>query len=358
MQKRIKMVITNKRWLSKAKAIIFLLIGACLFFQVSCVTPGLPPATSKEEIIPEKPLAPVMFQSDDYIVYILQGGETYASLAERFLGDAKKSWIIEDANEGVPFDKDETIVIPLEEENKGGLEPEGYQVVPILCYHRFAEDCKSNTCIPVHIFDQQMKYLKDNGFRVIGLGELLGFLEYRNTIPKKSVAITIDDGYSSGYEIAYPILKKYGFTATFFVYTDFINTSKNSITWDQLKELKKDGFEIGSHTLSHCDLTKEKEQEKDQEYLTRITKEIKNSKRIIDRELGQDTIHFSFPYGMYNQRILRICEQEGYKIAVSVERGGNPFFADPLFLNRDQILKEDQDSFISVLETFNRLSLR
>lgn len=353
-----KTVMTRKRLHNKAETIIFFLIGACLLFQLSCVTPGLPPATPEKEIVPEKPATPTVFQSEDYIVYILQGGETSASLADRFLGDTGKSWIIEDANEDVPFEKDGAIVIPLKEENKGGLAPDGYQIVPILCYHRFAESCNQNTCMPAHIFDQQMKYLKDNGFRVIGLDEILDFLQYRQAIPKKSVAITIDDGYKSGYDIAYPILKKYGFTATFFIYTDFVSASKNSVTWDQLRELKKDGFEIGSHTLSHCNLTKEEEGEDDKTYLARITKELKDSKRIIDNKLKQNTIHLSFPYGMYNQTILRICEQEGYKTSVSVERGGNPFFADPLFLNRDQILKEDLDSFASVLETFNRLSLR
>jgi len=353
-----KKVMTNNRLHGRVEAIIFLLIGVCFLFQLSCASMGILPAAPEKEIVQEKTAQPIIFQSEDYIVYILQGGETPASLAERFLGDAEKLWVVEDANEGAPFEKDGTIVIPLKEENKGGLAPDGYQVVPILCYHHFSENCSSNTCIPTHIFDQQMKYLKDNGFRVIGLSELLGFLQYRHAIPKKSVAITIDDGFRSGYEIAYPILKKYGFTATFFVYTDFVDTSKNSITWDQLRELKKDGFEIGSHTLSHCDLTKEKEGEKDQVYLARITKELKSSKQIIDNKLEQDTIYLSFPYGTYNQTILRICEQEGYEIAVSVERGGNPFFADPLFLKRDQMLKEDLDSFIAALETFYKFSLR
>jgi len=353
-----KKVMTNQSLYNSAEAIIFLLIGVCISFQLSCASLGIMPAAPEKEIAQEKPAQPIIFQSEDYIVYILQGGETPASLAKRFLGDAEKSWVVEDANEGIPFEKDRTIAIPLKEENKGGLAPDGYQVVPILCYHRFAENCDSNTCTPANIFDQQMKYLKDNGYRVIGLGKLLDFLEYRHTIPKRSVIITIDDGFKSGYEIAYPILKKYGFTATFFVYTDFVSVSKDAITWDRLRELKRDGFEVASHTLSHCDLTNKKKEESDQVYLARITKELKSSKQIIDNKLEQDTIYLSFPYGMHNQAILRISDQEGYKIAVSVKRGGNPFFADPLFLKRDQILKEDLDSFIAVLETFNKFSLR
>ena len=82
------------------------------------------------------------------------------------------------------------------------------------------------------------------------------------------------------------------------------------------------------------------------------------SKQIIDKKLEQDTIYLSFPYGNYNQKVLRICDQMGYKMAVSVKRGGNPFFADPLFLKRDQVLKRDMETFITVLKTFHEFSLR
>jgi len=83
------------------------------------------------------------------------------------------------------------------------------------------KDVSLPLCAPTSVFDQQMRYLKDNHYRVISLNELLDFLNYRHAIPKRSVLITIDDGYRSAYDIAYPILKKYGFKATLFIYTDF-----------------------------------------------------------------------------------------------------------------------------------------
>jgi peptidoglycan/xylan/chitin deacetylase (PgdA/CDA1 family) len=314
--------------------------------------------TPEPVILEEKPVKPLVFQSEDYVVKVLQGGENPSVLAERFLGDEKRAWMIEDANEGVAFEKDRVIVIPLKQENKGGLSPYGYQVVPVFVYHRFSETCESSLCTPLSTFNQQMRYLKENGYRVISLRELLDFLTYRQAVPKKSVVITLDDGYKSGYDIAYPILKRYGFTATLFIYTDFVEGGRIAISWDQLREMKANGFEVGSHTLSHCDLTKKREGEDDQAYLARIKKELLVSKQIIDKELDQDTIYLAFPYGTYNQRILRICDQAGYKIGFSVKRGGNPFFADPLTLKRDQVLKRDMESFIAMLETFHELSLR
>ncbi len=299
----------------------------------------------------------VAFESEEYVVYVLQGKENPEILAERFLGDKEKSWVIEDANEGVPFVKNQRIIIPLRIDNKGGLTASGYQVVPVLNYHHFLEDCDSPLCVPPAVFDQQMEYLKDNGYRTVTMEDLLSFLKYRQALPKKSLIITIDDGYSSAYDVAYPILKRYGFTATLFIYTDYVGVSNKAITWDQLKELSAAGFQIGSHTLSHSDLTMKKEGEKEEDYLTRIEKELSESKQIIDMKLTQDTMAIAFPFGRYNKSILSLAEQAGYELGFSVERGGNPFFSDALCLRRTQILKKDLDSFITKLDTFYEFPL-
>jgi peptidoglycan/xylan/chitin deacetylase (PgdA/CDA1 family) len=122
--------------------------------------------------------------------------------------------------------------------------------------------------------------------------------------------------------------------------------------------MKAAGFEIGSHTLSHCDLTKRKKKERDQAYMKRIKRELNMSKKIIDRKLAQDTIYLSFPYGNYDQRILGISERAGYEMGLTVKRGGNPFFADPLYLKRDQVFRRGMEKFASRLRTFQKFSLQ
>ena len=187
--------------------------------------------------------------------------------------------------------------------------------------------------------------------------DLSGFLQYRQALPKKSLMITIDDGYRSAYDVAYPILKRYGFTATLFIYTDYVGVSDKAITWDQLKEMSVDGFQIGSHTISHSDLTMKKEGESEEDYLGRINKELIDSKQIIDMKLRQDTMAIAFPFGRYDESILSLAEQSGYELGFSVEGGGNPFFSDALCLRRAQILKKDLDSFITKLHTFYQFPL-
>jgi peptidoglycan/xylan/chitin deacetylase (PgdA/CDA1 family) len=293
----------------------------------------------------------IVYRSDEYIFYRLQQGENPSTLAERFLGGAHKGWIIEEANVGVSFERGGTVLIPLNAENKGGIRANGYQLVPILCYHRFDEGCGSKLCIPGDVFEQQMKYLKENGYQTISAQMLLDFLSYRGGLPEKSVMITIDDGYRSVYNVAYPILKKYGFTAIVFVYTDFVGISKSAITWDQLKEMKANGFEIGSHTVSHSDLSRKLEGEDNRAYLKRVKRELGVSKKIIDKKLNQNTTFIAYPYGRQNKIAQKIAHRVGYELAATVKSGGNPFFSDSLTLNRRQILSRDKKVFISRLNT-------
>lgn len=291
-----------------------------------------------------------VFRSDDYIVHQLQPGDTPTALARKYLGDERQSWRIEDANADRPFRAGTFIHIPLKDRNRGGLSPDGYQQVPILCYHRFAEECTSPLCVPADLFEQQMKYLKENGYRVISPEALLDFLDYRRSIPQKSVIISIDDGYRSVYDIAYPILKKYGFTATLFIYIDYVGVSSKSVTWGQLAEMKAAGFCIGSHTVAHSDLSKNSDGENEQAYLKRVERELVLSKEILDRKLSQDTFVLAYPFGRYTRQVRDMTAAAGYRLAMTVKRGGNPFFGNPHTLHRDQVLKRDMQTFASRLK--------
>ena len=328
----------------RRRYLLLLLFLVTMLFVSSCVT-TTPVNKSAEAAV---------YKSDNYMIYRLQGTETPGDLAKKYLGDAKKSWRIEEANPEKKYYAGQYIVIPLKEDNKGGIGINGYQVIPVLIYHRFDKKCDSNLCIPEKVFDQQMKYLKDNGYHTVTPDDLLAFLEYRQALPAKSVMITMDDGFRSVYNIAFPVMKKYGFSATLFIYTDYVGVSGSAITWEQLREMKAEGFSVGSHTVSHSNLTKKAEGESDQDFLARIRKELNDSKAIIDKKLGQNTIILAYPFGNCDQRVIEYTKQAGYKMAMTVKRGGNAFFNSPMVLKRDQILSSDLDLFHSTLVTFNR----
>jgi len=342
----------------RVRGVFLIALLAGLALMTSCAWENLSRTPSEPALSRGKPGESVVFRSEDYAVLRLGGDEKAESLAREFLGDPRKAWVIAEANRGATFAKDQMIVVPLKEENKGGLTPEGCQIVPVLCYHHFAERCDSSLCTPTSVFEQQMRFLKEEGYSVISTAELGEFLAFRRAIPGKAVVINLDDGYRSTYDIAYPILKKYGFTATLFIYTAFIGASRNALTWDQLKTMKADGFEVGSHSVNHVDLSKRMEGESEKEYLARIKKELLLSKQILDDRLNQDTRYIAFPYGEFSPVLLKLCEEIGYRVGFSVKSGGNPFFSEPLTLKRDQILKKDMQSFSLKLKTIHPISLK
>jgi peptidoglycan/xylan/chitin deacetylase (PgdA/CDA1 family) len=203
-----------------------------------------------------------------------------------------------------------------------------------------------------------MRFLKESGYSVISTAELGAFLAFRKAIPRKAVVINLDDGYRSTYEIAYPILKKYGFTATLFIYTSFIGTSKNALTWEQLRAMKDDGFEVGSHSVNHTDLSRKLDGESEKDFLARVKRELLFSKQALDDKLNQNTQYIAFPYGEFTPAVLKLCEELGYRVGFSVKAGGNPFFSEPLTLKRDQILKKDMESFSAKLKIMQAIPLR
>jgi len=301
---------------------------------------------------------PLVYQSKKYVLYPRDQGVALGDLSRQYYGSEREVWRIEDAHDPHSPGSAAFITIPLKEKNKGGLFVNGYQGVPILCYHKFISNDPSPLNTPPDIFRQQLTFLKDNGFRIISPDMLLDFLRFRRQIPKKSVMLTIDDGFKSGFKTAAPILLEFGFSAVFFIYTDYIGVSDQALTWQDLRRLKAAGFYIGSHSTSHSDLSRKLEEETNEAYRKRLYKEIVVSKQTIDRKLNQNTIIFSFPYGRYNKHVMALSRSAGYEMAVTVDRGGNPFFSNPLALKRDMILNKDIKTFKTRLDTFTKLSLK
>jgi len=118
----------------------------------------------------------------------------------------------------------------------------------VFMYHRFGEDRYPSTSIRVDQFRQQMEYLRDGGFTVIPLAELMAFLSGNQTLPPKAVVITVDDAYRSIYEVAYPLLAEYGFPFTVFVSTDPLDSKlPGYLNWDQIREMASNGVTFANH---------------------------------------------------------------------------------------------------------------
>jgi len=93
--------------------------------------------------------------------------------------------------------------------------------VIVFCYHRFEDNPRDTLALPPAEFRAQMKQLKDDGIAVVAMKDFLTWRRGEKSIPPKSAVITIDDGYVSGYAVAWPILKEFGYPFTMFIYTNY-----------------------------------------------------------------------------------------------------------------------------------------
>src|SRR5205807_1082250 len=129
----------------------------------------------------------------------------------------------------------------------------------IYCYHRLVDKVRyPGTEITPAVFEAQMKELKDRGITVISLQDLLAWKRGEKNIPPRCAVITFDDGWKSQYEVAWPILKKLGYTFTMFIYTEGVAGASlgggQAITWEMLGDMRDNGIDIEAHSATHQDL--------------------------------------------------------------------------------------------------------
>jgi peptidoglycan/xylan/chitin deacetylase (PgdA/CDA1 family) len=300
----------------------------------------------------------VSIASDDFVVVQPKKGDSFTSLAAVHLGDPSKGWLIQEFNQTSQMVYDKKLVIPVKPYNLGGLTPQGYQRVPVLSYHQFSKKSSSKMMVTASAFDEQMKYLQQNGYRVITIDQFFDFLELKVQIPKKAVLITIDDGYRSVYDIAYPILKKYAFPATIFIYTDFVGSS-DAMSWDQLKELSQNGFSIQSQSKTHRDLTRRKNKESFENYVQALKDEINLSRDLLRTKLNIDCQYLAYPYGKKNDLVVAMLMKAGFRGAFTAKRVSNPFFTSNFDIGRAMILgKYDLKQFEENLVVFTKEDLK
>lgn len=184
--------------------------------------------------------------------------------------------------------------------------------IMVLNYHKVSDEFLSLAIAPSD-FDYQMRYLSDHGYHTITPDELYAALAGNGTLPENPVLITFDDGYQDNYDYAYPILKKYGLKGTIFVVTSFMGTRKGYLTWDECREMEKNGIVIESHTVDHKSMT---ELTDDQ-----LRAELVESKKKAEAELGHPVDYMAYPTGAYNLHIAQLVREAGYKAAFTIKYG-------------------------------------
>ncbi len=323
-----------------------------------------PPATApgpRAETPPPRPAdppLPEMFESDRFILAFARAGDTAATLATRHLGDASRAWAIEDYNGTATFTAGQEVMIPKKDWNPSGVEPRGFQVVPVLVYHNLAPEAKGRMILAAKAFEEQMRYLKAKGYRVVGLADLVEFTRQGRQLPRRAVVLTFDDGYRAFRQYAQPVLKELGFTATLFVYTDYVGAGRSALSWQDLRELAAEGFAVEAHSKSHSDLRRVAG-EPDAQFARRMQAELEQPLELFRRNLTRAVRILAYPYGATDEDVVGKAREYGYVAAFTVRREGNPSFVYPLRGHRSQIYPEMSIAdFAKNLEVFHDEDLR
>ncbi len=332
------------------------LIGVALTaILVGCVqappreTPPPPPFVAPVVVPREE--GPVLARDAEFAVVVVQPGEDLAQLAQRWLGDRSRRAAIAEFNQVDEAKAGQSVAIPLKNRNPFGVGLAGAPAITILSYHRFGPRANTLTVTPA-AFEAQLAYLAGNGYTVVPIARLPAYLEGREPIPRKAIVITIDDGYRSTFDVAYPILRKHRFPATVFLYTDFVG-APDALTWPQMKEMAASGLvDMQPHSKTHSNLTLRPATEKDASYRERVRREVEAPVDLIRSQLSTTSVAYAFPYGDVNDVVVGELRAKGVKLGVTVTPGGNAFFAPPYMLRRTMIFGgDDLEAFRAKLVT-------
>jgi peptidoglycan/xylan/chitin deacetylase (PgdA/CDA1 family) len=222
-------------------------------------------------------------------------------------------------------------------------------IVPILVYHSIRPYIPSDTAgvrryiaTPATL-EGELSWLKTNGFSSITFDDLARHLAHGDALPAKPVILSFDDDWESQYTYGLPLLKKYGFTATFYIWVAVVGR-KHHMTWDEVKELDEAGMQIGCHSLTHPFLQRIRRDEA-------LRREIVVAKQRIEEHIGRPVTSFAYPFGQYNERVVSFVKEAGFTSARSTWPGVM-HSTDGLFSLTSLIRTEATRSLVDTMTTY------
>jgi peptidoglycan/xylan/chitin deacetylase (PgdA/CDA1 family) len=170
-------------------------------------------------------------------------------------------------------------------------------------------------------FEQHLQLIKTKGLTPISLDQLVVHLQTGLPLPEKPILLTFDDGYGGHYEHVYPLLKKYGYPAVFSIYTSKVgdNTGRSHVTWEQLRQMAADPLiVIAAHSVTHPPDLRELPDDK-------LRMEVMESKRLLETQLGIPIRYFTYPTGLYDDRVVRLVREAGFLAALTMDDADEGF---------------------------------
>jgi peptidoglycan/xylan/chitin deacetylase (PgdA/CDA1 family) len=206
--------------------------------------------------------------------------------------------------------------------------------ISVFCYHRVINNPRSQYDLTPGQLEAHFQYFKNNGYQPITMAQFLKYQKKPALFPAKPVVLTFDDGTQSHYDSVLPLLKKYGFKATFYIFPNATRGNKRRwLDWEEIAALAQAGMDIGSHTLSHPYLTARGKMDEAQ-YQAWLEKEVTQSKKMLEDHLKIQVKTLAYPFGLYDRQVEAAAIKAGYAGMLNINPGPNRYRANPYRLKR------------------------
>ena len=169
--------------------------------------------------------------------------------------------------------------------------------IPVLMYHKVWPDRNDNLTITPERLREHWTFLRDEGYSILSLQEYLEIITGQTQAPGKAILITFDDGYCNNLTYVYPLLKEFGWKATFFIIANTLETTKHTgideaeqkMSLEELQQLDPAIVQLGLHGYAHENMNKIN--------LKEMQAEVVNSVKAFENSRLQFSKVFAYPYG-------------------------------------------------------------
>jgi len=219
--------------------------------------------------------------------------------------------------------------------------------IPILLYHNIGHypgNMMEDGMLP-ETFEKQMKFLADNGYQIVTLRQALDHMNRKTKLSPRAIAITVDGGYQDAFTHVFPVLKKYGFTATFFVLPESFGKERTigggsikCMNWDEIHEIRNSGMEIGLLAY-HGQVIRFGYDEH------AVKKSIASAMKIMGREINPQVKYCAFKEGIPEKSLWHFLQSRGFE-AVFTQCPTNRRAAND-GIGRIQIDDDDHNIFLT-----------
>lgn len=230
--------------------------------------------------------------------------------------------------------------------------------VAVLVYHRFGESALDSMTLRVTTFEAQMRFLREHGYEIVRLRDVVDWLSLPDAkLPPKAVALTVDDGHRSVYDILRPIALREHIPFTLFVYPSAISNASYALTWEEIRQLQASGlFDVQSHTYWHPNFNIERARRAPADFHRFVERQLVDSRTRIESELGTPVDMLAWPFGIVDDDLMASAKTAGYRAALTIE--GRPIDKQARLLALPRLLITDADSPAVLARRLNERDLQ